>query len=82
MTKLGAGNSVRTINPQQPHFSIPVLTQSFDNRNGICDTLATKQKQHNPSQFLAIPRKEEVVYMIDCSSYLTKAVAPLLDTIR
>jgi len=29
----------------------------------------------------AIPRSEEVVYMID-SSYLTKAVAPLLDDLR
>ena len=29
----------------------------------------------------AIPRSEEVVYMID-SSYLTMAVAPLLDSFR
>ena len=55
--------------------------RSFDKPLYLCDTLATTENKMYLLYFYAIPRKEEVVYMID-SSYLTKAVAPLLENFR
>jgi hypothetical protein len=59
---------------------IVTLHKDVDKAPPMCDTVLNKPDQLWFPSF-AIPRKEEVVYMIG-SSYLTMAVAPLLGSFR